>query len=264
MASTTIETASAQAEAQPSELNPPDQEKGGRNSPGIYTGQCCLSDIWGRKVILLTTIGIFWIGSLLCGTSVNMGMLLGARAIQGIGAGGVVTLVNVCIGDLFSVRERGFYYGLVGAVWGIASAIGPVVGGVLSSQASWRWCFYINLPISGIGIVLLYVVLKLHNPRTPLKEGLKAVDWCGSLTVIGSTVMFLLGLELGGVTHPWASPLVICLLAFGLVLASILVFIESHYAKYPIIPLNLFADSSNFGALTTAFFHTMASTSGSY
>ncbi|CAG9996129.1 unnamed protein product [Clonostachys byssicola] len=332
MASTTIETTSAQAEAQPSDLKPHDQEKGvlspalDSTSPGddpkprtrvqtvlvssslmaalflsaldvtivatavpvisqdlesstgyiwigasyVLANAACspiwgkLSDIWGRKVILLTTIGIFWVGSLLCGTSVDMGMLLGARTIQGIGAGGVVTLVNVCIGDLFSVRERGFYYGLVGAVWGIASAIGPVVGGVLSSQASWRWCFYINLPISGIGIVLLYLILKLHNPRTPLKEGLEAVDWCGSLTVIGSTVMFLLGLELGGVTHPWASPLIICLLAFGLVLASLFVFIESQYAKYPIIPLNLFANRSNFGALTIAFFHTMASTSGSY
>ncbi|KAI1480150.1 major facilitator superfamily-domain-containing protein, partial [Daldinia eschscholtzii] len=193
-----------------------------------------------------------------------MNMLLGARAIQGIGGGGVSTLVNICIGDLFSVRERGFYYGLVGAVWGVSSAIGPVVGGVLSSQASWRWCFYINLPLSGVGIVALYFVLKLHNPRTPIMDGLKAVDWLGSLTVIGSTILLLLGVEFGGVTYPWASPVIICLLAFGVVLASLFIIIEARHAAYPIVPLGLFTNRSNLGTFITAFCHTMVSNSGSY
>lgn len=222
------------------------------------------SDIWGRKVILLITIGIFWIGSLLCGVAVSMNMLLGARAIQGIGGGGVITLVNICIGDLFSARERGFYYGLVGAVWGVSSAIGPVVGGVLSSKASWRWCFYINLPLSGVGLAALYVTLKLHNPRTPVADGLKAVDWFGSLTVIGSTLLILLGLEFGGVKYPWSSSIVICLLVFGVIFAILFIVIEARYAKYPIIPLALFANCSNLGTFATAFLHTMASTSGSY
>ncbi|KAF5686668.1 multidrug resistance protein fnx1 [Fusarium denticulatum] len=223
-----------------------------------------LSDIWGRKIILLITIGIFWLGSLLCGTAISMNMLLGARAIQGIGSGGVSTLVNICIGDLFSVRERGFYYGLVGAVWGISSAIGPVVGGVLASQASWRWCFYINLPLSGVGILALYFTLQLHNPRTTIADGLKAVDWLGSLTVIGSTILLLLGVEFGGVTYPWTSPTIVCLLVVGTVLASLFILIEAKYAAYPIVPLNLFANRSNLGTFVTAFCHTMVSNSGSY
>lgn len=222
------------------------------------------SDIWGRKMILLITIGIFWIGSLLCGVAVSMNMLLGARAIQGIGGGGVITLVNICIGDLFSTRERGFYYGLVGAVWGISSAIGPVVGGLLSSKASWRWCFYINLPLSGVGLLALYITLKLHNPRTPVGDGLKAVDWFGSLTVISSTLLILLGLEFGGVTYPWSSSIVVCFLVFGVSSAILFIVIEARYAKYPIIPLALFANRSNLGTFVTAFLHTMASTSGSY
>ncbi|GAB7336771.1 hypothetical protein MBLNU13_g10862t1 [Cladosporium sp. NU13] len=125
----------------------------------------------------------------------------GARAIQGIGGRGVITLVKICIGDLFSARERGFYYGLVGAVWGVSSAIGPVVGGVLSSKASWRWRFYINLPLSRVGLAALYIMLKLRNPRTPVGDGLKAVDWFGSPTVIGITLLIFLGLEVAGVTY---------------------------------------------------------------
>ncbi|KAJ3456803.1 hypothetical protein MRS44_016826 [Fusarium solani] len=223
-----------------------------------------LSDIWGRKSILLATLIIFWVGSLLCGAAVNMTMLIVGRAVQGIGGGGVNTLVNICIGDLFSVRERGFYYGLVGAVWGVSSALGPVIGGVFAYRASWRWCFYINLPISGVGIVVLYFVLKLHNPRTPMVDGLKALDWLGSLTVIGGTILLLLGLELGGVIFPWNSPTTICLIIFGTLMACLFVVVEAKHAKYPIVPLRLFASRSNIGAFATCFCHALIALSASY
>ncbi|KAJ4243690.1 hypothetical protein NW757_011117 [Fusarium falciforme] len=223
-----------------------------------------LSDIWGRKSILLATLIIFWVGSLLCGAAVNMTMLIVGRAVQGIGGGGVNTLVNICIGDLFSVRERGFYYGLVGAVWGVSSALGPVIGGVFAYRASWRWCFYINLPISGVGIVVLYFALKLHNPRTPMVDGLKALDWLGSLTVIGGTVLLLLGLELGGVIFPWNSSTTICLIIFGILMACLFVLVEAKHAKYPIVPLRLFSDRSNIGAFATCFCHALIALSASY
>ena len=102
------------------------------------------SDIWGRKPILLVAVAIFFIGSLLAGVSVNIGMLIAARAIQGIGGGGLIILVNICISDLFSMRNRGTYFGVIGGVWAISSAIGPVLGGVFTEKVSWRWCFYIN------------------------------------------------------------------------------------------------------------------------
>ncbi|RMJ18022.1 hypothetical protein CDV36_002278 [Fusarium kuroshium] len=223
-----------------------------------------LSDIWGRKSILLATLIIFWVGSLLCGAAVNMTMLIVGRAVQGIGGGGVNTLVNICIGDLFSVRERGFYYGLVGAVWGVSSALGPVIGGVFADRVSWRWCFYINLPISGVGIIVLYFVLKLHNPRTPMVDGLKALDWLGSLTVVGGTILLLLGLELGGVIYPWNSPTTICLIVFGVLMACIFVFVEAKHANYPIVPLRLFDNRSNIGAFATCFCHALIALSASY
>lgn len=102
------------------------------------------SDIWGRKPILLGAAIIFFVGSALCGAAVNIGMLIAARAIQGVGGGGLIILVNISISDLFSMRNRSTYYGIIGMVWAFAGSIGPVLGGVFTEQISWRWCFYIN------------------------------------------------------------------------------------------------------------------------
>ncbi|KAL2199430.1 major facilitator superfamily-domain-containing protein [Corynascus similis CBS 632.67] len=223
-----------------------------------------ISDIWGRKPIMLIAVAVFWVGSLLSAVSVNMSMLIVARAVQGVGGGGINILVNICISDLFSMRKRGIFFGAMGMVWAIASAVGPVLGGVFTSEVTWRWCFYINLPISGVGMAVLAIVLKLHNPRTPMRQGLAAVDWFGSITVVGATLMFLLGLELGGVTYPWGSPTVICLLVFGIVTAGIFVIIEWKVAEYPLVPMYLFSSRSAAASLGVASLHGMVFMSGSY
>ncbi|KAL2180555.1 major facilitator superfamily domain-containing protein [Thermothelomyces heterothallicus CBS 202.75] len=223
-----------------------------------------ISDIWGRKPIMLIAVAVFWVGSLLSAVSVNMTMLIVARALQGVGGGGIVILVNICISDLFSMRKRGVYFGVMGMVWAVASAVGPVLGGVFTSKVTWRWCFYINLPISGVGMVVLALVLKLHNPRTPMRQGLAAVDWLGSLTIVGATLMFLLGLELGGVTHPWGSPTVVCLLVFGIVTACIFVAIEWKVAEFPLVPVYLFAKRSSAASLGVGALQGIVFISGSY
>ncbi|CAK7231062.1 hypothetical protein SCUCBS95973_007785 [Sporothrix curviconia] len=224
-----------------------------------------ISDIFGRKPMILAAVAIFWVGSLLCAVSRNMTMLIVARSIQGIGSGGVVILVNVCIGDLFSMRKRGLYFGFTGLVWAVSGAIGPIIGGAFTEHASWRWCFYINLPISGLGMAMLIFVLHLHNPRTPIRAGLAAVDWLGSFAVIAGTLLVLLGLTFGGgVMYPWKSAAVISMIVIGALTLVVFAFIEARVARYPIIPLRLFRSRVAIASFVCCFFHGIVFVSGSY
>lgn len=140
----------------------------------------------------------------------------------------------------------------------------PVLGGVFTTKATWRWCFYVNLPVGGLAFAILYFTLKLHNPRTPIKQGLAAVDWLGSLTIIGGTLMFLLGLEVAGNTYPWSSPAVICLLVFGVVVASLCVLVEIYVAKFPLIPIKIFKKPRNLAVLGLCACHGFVFISVSY
>ncbi|KAI0976621.1 multidrug resistance protein fnx1 [Xylaria arbuscula] len=223
-----------------------------------------ISDIWGRKPILLVAVAIFWIGSLIAALSKSIGQLIAARAIQGAGGGGIVVLINIAVSDLVSVRKRGQYYGIFGGVWALASAIGPILGGVFTSKVNWRWCFWINLPISGVGFVILLVVLKLHNPRTPVRKGLAAIDWLGSALIIGATLQLLFGLEFGGVQYPWKSVTVIALIVFSIVTFGVAIVVEKYVAEYPVIPLRLFKSGRNIAAFAVCFVHGIVFISGSY
>ncbi|GAB7341532.1 hypothetical protein MBLNU457_7749t1 [Dothideomycetes sp. NU457] len=223
-----------------------------------------ISDIFGRKPILLVANATFFIGSLIAALSTSIGMLIAARAIQGTGGGGLVSLVNICISDLFSLRSRGAYFGIIGGVWAVASAVGPVIGGAFTEYVTWRWCFYINLPLDGIAFAIILFFLDLETPKTPLVEGLKAIDWTGALLVVGATLMLLFGLEYGGVTYPWGSAIVICLIVFGFVTFALFFINEAKFAKYPVMPLRIFKYRSNCAALACCFLHGIVFISASY
>lgn len=223
-----------------------------------------LSDIWGRKPIIMLANGVFMAGSLIAAVSNSIGLLIGGRVVQGVGGGGLVTLVYICIADLFSMRERPKYYGFLGMVWAIASGVGPVIGGAFTEDVSWRWCFYINLPLDGVSLILLAVFLKLDTPKTPFWGGIKAIDWVGVLTIVSGVFMFLFGMGSGGVTHPWDSAFVICLIVFGIVMIVLFFLNEWKLAKYPIVPLRLFKDWSNLASLGVCFIHGFVFIAGSY
>lgn len=213
-----------------------------------------LSDIWGRKIILLTAVAIYFLISIICAVSKDMKMLIIGRTFQGVAGGGLIQIVYATISDIFSMRSRTFYLGLLQMVWATAGGIGPIAGGVLAQYASWRWIFWINLPITGLSFAVLFVFLDVHNPRTKLLPGLQAVDWFGSLSILSFMVMLLLGLNFGGSTFSWSSPTFICLVIFGLVMAFVFWFAEKR-AKYPLIPLALFSNPSNIAALVIGFTH---------
>lgn len=223
-----------------------------------------ISDIFGRKPMLLFANVIFMVGSLVAALSNSIGMLIAARAVQGIGGGGLIILVNIVIADLFSLRRRGAFYGVIGGVWAIASSIGPIIGGAFTQDVTWRWCFYINLPLDGIAFFILLFFLDVKTPRTPILEGFKAIDWVGSLTIVGGTLMFLFGLQYGGVTAPWNSAMVLCLIIFGVVTWALFLIWEWKFAIYPIMPMGIFSSVSKVATLAVVFFHGFVFISGSY
>ncbi|KAJ4391216.1 hypothetical protein N0V93_004833 [Gnomoniopsis smithogilvyi] len=215
------------------------------------------SDIWGRKLVLLVAVGSFSAASVLAALSTTMTMLIVGRALQGAAGGGLIQLVTITISDLFSVRERALYLGYIGFVWVLAGSAGPLIGGAFTQFVNWRWCFWINLPITGMTFVLLLLFLDVHNPRTKLFEGVKAVDWLGTSSILAVTLLLLLGLDFGGAIFPWTSPKVICLIVFGTLSIGLFLFTEQRLAKYPLMPLNVFQSWSNNATFLVAFFHGM-------
>ncbi|KAA8645632.1 uncharacterized protein ATNIH1004_007051 [Aspergillus tanneri] len=171
------------------------------------------------------------------------------------GGGGLLQLAMIVVSDLFSVRERGLYMGILGFMWTISGGLGPILGGVFAEYVSWRWNFWINLPICGLNFGLLFLYLDVHNPRTKAIDGLKAIDWVGSFSILGLTLMLLLGLNFGGETFAWDSPQVICLIVFGSLFSIVFVYGEKYFAKYPLMPLRLFQHRSNVAVSLVTFFH---------
>ncbi|MFG2768924.1 DHA2 family efflux MFS transporter permease subunit [Streptomyces sp. NPDC048350] len=193
-----------------------------------------LGDQYGRKKLFQGAIVIFLVGSALCGIAQNMPQLIGFRALQGLGGGGLMVLSMAIVGDLVSPRERGKYQGLFGAVFGASSVLGPLLGGLFTQHLSWRWVFYINLPI---GIVALFVIAAvLHIPARSTRH---TIDYLGTLLIASVATCLVLVASLGGTTWDWNSPQIIGLAVLGAVLLVWFVYVEGRAAE-PVLPLKLF------------------------
>jgi EmrB/QacA subfamily drug resistance transporter len=196
-----------------------------------------LSDLFGRKKMLLIAVGIFLIGSALAGLSQSMFQLVIFRGLQGIGAGGLMTLVLATIGDVVPMRERGKYQGMFGAVWGLSSVAGPLLGGFFTDALSWRYIFYINIPLGILALIIIW--MKLH---TKVHHTEHSIDYLGASLISLGSIALLLAAVWGGTTYAWGSLQIIGLLAGGILLAIAFVVWE-HYAKEPILPPELFRSS---------------------
>jgi len=195
-----------------------------------------LSDQFGRRPAFFVSIGLFLLGSVVCGASRSMMELIGARALQGAGAGGLIALSQTTIADLVSPRERGRYQGLVAAVFAASSVAGPLLGGVITDQFSWPWIFYINLPVGAVALAILAVSLQPLGARRS-----RGIDLAGFGLMIGGTCCALLALSWGGTTYHWGSVPVIGLELLAVIMFAVLVPVERR-AVEPALPPRLFGN----------------------
>jgi EmrB/QacA subfamily drug resistance transporter len=195
-----------------------------------------LSDMYGRKPLFFVAIGIFLLGSILCGAAQSMVQLILFRALQGLGAGGLMTLAQTTVGDLIEPRERGKYQGLFGAVFAACSVAGPLLGGIITDLLSWRWIFYVNLPVGAAALFLIAIGL-----RRPCHSVTHRIDYTGAGLLTAGTVSLLLFLSWGGVAYAWLSPIIVSLAAVAALFYGLLIAQEAH-AVEPIIPLRLFGN----------------------
>lgn len=193
-----------------------------------------ISDLYGRRPMFQAAIIIFLIGSVISGAATSMGMLIGARAVQGLGGGGLMALALAIIGDVIPPRERGRYQGFFGAVFGVSSVAGPLLGGFFTDGPGWRWIFWLNIPI---GLAALVITSRaLHMPKVRREH---RIDYLGAALVVGSVSSILLYTSWAGSDYGWLDPLSLSLLALGLLLAVAFVLVELR-ASEPIIPMRLF------------------------
>ncbi|KAI0411477.1 putative transporter [Xylaria grammica] len=212
------------------------------------------SNIFGRRMPMIISVILFAIGNALAGASVNAAMLIGARTVTGLGGGGIFVLNDLIISDLVPVRERAKYLGFRIAIATIATVIGPVLGGLLT-QVSWRWVFYINLPFSGISLLVMIPFLRLKHKREPTwARALARVDFLGNAIFIGSIVSVLFALINGGTTYPWSSPDILAPLIVGFAgWALFHVHQASSICKEPSVPPLIFGNRTSVICLILTF-----------
>jgi EmrB/QacA subfamily drug resistance transporter len=196
-----------------------------------------LGDTMGRKPVFLAAILIFLAGSMLAGLSQSMGQLIGFRALQGIGAGGLMVGAQAIIADIVPPRERGRYMGLIGSVFAVASVAGPLLGGFLVDNLSWRWVFYVNIPIGALAVVVVVTRLHLHTPTIR-----HSLDYLGTGLLAGGVSALILLTTWGGNQYAWGSPTIVALGIVGVVLLLLFIWRETR-AEEPILPLSLFRSS---------------------
>ena len=192
-----------------------------------------LGDVYGRRPLFIIAICIFLVGSALCGAAQSMTQLVVFRAVQGVGAGGLIPLALAVIGNLVPPRDRGRYQGLIGGVFAAASIIGPAIGGFIVDNTTWRWIFYVNLPVGGVALLVIWITMPRRRDVVP-----RSIDWAGAGVLALGTTSLLLGLVWGGRQYAWDSPHVVGALTAAAVLLVVFGLWERRVEE-PILPFDI-------------------------
>ncbi|KAI0684558.1 MFS general substrate transporter [Cytidiella melzeri] len=214
-----------------------------------------LAQIFGRRATMLGALTIFAAGSAVSGSAASMNVLILGRAIQGVGGGGIQSLSSIVTADLVPLRERGFFTAITGIIFTLSSVIGPFIAGGLAQHATWRWLFYMNLPLCAVAMVVVFFFLQLKAPQDSLREKLMKLDWIGNILIISSTCACILGLTWGGIKYPWTSPRVLAPLILGVIGLAFAMVYETKWAKQPTIPLVVLSNRTSLSGYIATFLH---------
>ncbi|KAH8423075.1 putative MFS multidrug transporter [Aspergillus melleus] len=213
-----------------------------------------LSDIFGRKTCLLSAYAIFGTGCLFCGLAQNIHHLIAARVFQGIGGGGMTTVVNILMSDIIPLRDRGVWQGVVNIIYASGSGIGAPLGGVLADYIGWRWAFIAQVPLCIIAFIAVSIMLDLPSREdSHWKDKLRRIDFPGAIVLVGAVFSFLLGLDRGS-NVSWSLPITIVSLSVSAVLFVLFLVIETYYAREPFAPRHIIFDRTFFAAYSCNFF----------
>jgi MFS family permease len=212
-----------------------------------------ISQTFGRQQLLVLSLLFFTVGTVLCSVSKDFTMLLTGRSIQGVGGGGIITLTQVIFCDIVPLRQRPKYFPLVLGSWSVGSILGPLIGGVLTEKASWRWCFHLNYPFCGIGFIVAIMFVRLNRvAEITLAQKLKQTDWIGVFIFIGGMTSFLVGLSWGGIQHPWDSVATLAPILAGLFALVVFCWWQRFAQPHSLLPMSIFYNWSAIAAFYCA------------
>ncbi|KAH7070919.1 major facilitator superfamily domain-containing protein [Paraphoma chrysanthemicola] len=224
-----------------------------------------ISQVFGRQQLLLVSLVFFTGGTILCSVSQDFTLMLTGRCIQGVGGGGIITLTQVIYCDIVPLRQRPKYFPMVLGAWSVGSIVGPVVGGVLTEHASWRWCFHINYPFCAIALIIATAFVRLNAvEQLTLAQKLKRTDWIGAALFVGGMTSLLVGISWGGIQFPWKSAATLAPIVVGL--CGVVVFVWwQHFAKpRSLLPMSVFYSWSAIAAFYCALVNGLILFTGLY
>ncbi|KAI0733738.1 major facilitator superfamily domain-containing protein [Fomitopsis betulina] len=216
-----------------------------------------LSDIFGRKATLCLAMGLFMLGCLLAGFARSIEQLIVFRGIAGVGGGAIISMSQIIISDVVSLRERGKFQGIIGVVVAFGYAVGPILGGALAQKINWRWCFWIEPPVSLAATIVVMIVLPLKAVEGNFRRKLIVIDYTGAALTLAGCTLLILPLIWGGVTFPWSSPVVVAPLCSGFLVIGLFCLWEWKGARLPIVPMYIFKHITVTGVYIAMFVNGM-------